>query len=113
MLVLTEDALLVCTHELGEVGIDPRQSWVTIGGRRVLVDSDPEARPISRCPNIGVAIKPCQQTLKVERGYSDFIRIDSQRVCLDTVTGKTDGTPPGVVMYHVRTPGQDFVEGQA
>lgn len=113
MLFLTEDALLVCTHELGKVGIDPRQSWVTISGRRVLVDSDPEARPISGCPNINIGVKPCQLTLRVERGYSDLIRIDSQRVCLDAVTGKTDGTPPGVVMYHVRTPGQTFVEGQA
>ena len=33
------------------------------------------------------------------------------RLCLDTVVGKTDGTPPGVVIYHVRQPGQDFVEG--
>lgn len=113
MRVLTEDALLVCAHELGEVGLDPRQGWVTINGRRVLVDSDPAQRPISRCPNIGVAIKPCQLTLPVEHGYSDFVRIDGRRVCLDAVTGKTDGTPPGVVMYHVRQPGQDFVEGSA
>lgn len=113
MKVLTEDALLVCAHELGEVGLAPQQGWVTINGRRVLVDSDPEKRPISRCPNIGVAIKPCQLTLPVERGYSEFVRVDGQRICLDTVTGKTDGTPPGVVMYHVRQPGQDFVEGLA
>lgn len=113
MLVLTEDALIVCAHELGEVGLAPRQDWVTVNGRKVLVDSDPEARPISKCPNIGIAIKPCQLTLKVDTGYSDFIRVDGQRVCLDTVVGKTDGTPPGVVIYHVRQPGQDFVDGNA
>ena len=56
MLVLTEDALLVCAHELGEVGVAPRQDWVTVNGRKVLVDSDPESRPITKCPNIGVAI---------------------------------------------------------
>lgn len=113
MLVLTEDALIVCAHELGEVGLAPRQDWVTVNGRKVLVDSDPEARPISKCPNIGIAIKPCQLTLKVDTGYSDFIRVDGQRVCLDTVVGKTDGTPPGIVIYHVRQPGQDFVDGNA
>lgn len=113
MLVLTEDALIVCAHELGEVGLAPRQNWVTVNGRKVLVDSDPEARPISKCPNIGIAIKPCQLTLKVDTGYSDFIRVDGQRICLDTVVGKTDGTPPGIVIYHVRQPGQDFVDGNA
>ena len=113
MLVLTEDALIVCAHELGEVGLAPRQDWVTVNGRKVLVDSDPETRPISKCPNIGIAIKPCQLTLKVDTGYSEFIRVDGQRVCLDTVVGKTDGTPPGIVIYHVRQPGQDFVDGNA
>jgi len=113
MLVLTEDALLICAHVTGQISLAPRQAWVTINGRRVLVDSDPESRPISGCPNIGVAIKPCQLTLRVERGYSDFIRVEGQRLCLDAVTGKTDGTPPGVVMYNVRMPGQDFVGGDA
>jgi len=113
MLVITEDALIVCAHELGEVGLKPLQDWVTINGRKVLVDNDPEGRPISKCPNIGIAIKPCQTTLRVEKGYSEFIRVDGRRLCLDTVQGKTDGTPPGVVIYHVRQPGQDFVEGGA
>lgn len=113
MLVLTEDALIVCAHELGEVGLAPHQDWVTVNGRKVLVDSDPEARPISKCPNIGIAIKPCQLTLKVDTGYSEFVRIGGQRICLDTVVGKTDGTPPGIVIYHVRQPGQDFVDGNA
>jgi hypothetical protein len=113
MLVLTEDALIVCAHELGEVGLAPKQNWVTIAGRKVLVDNDPESRPISKCPNIGVAIKPCQLTLRVDLGYSEFVRIGGQRICLDTVIGKTDGTPPGVVIYHVRQPGQAFVDGNA
>src|SRR5664279_3206896 len=110
MLVITEDALIVCAHELGEVGLKPLQDWVTINGRKVLVDNDPEGRPISKCPNIGIAIKPCQTTLRVEKGYSEFIRVDGHRLCLDTVQGKTDGTPPGVVISHLTQPWQDFVE---
>ena len=39
--------------------------------------------------------------------------IDGRPVCLDTVTGMTDGTPPGVVKYIVVDPAQDFVEGAA
>jgi hypothetical protein len=107
---LTEDAQLVCKHEIGNVKLDPVQDLVTITHRRVLVENDPEGRSISMCPNIGVTIKPCQKTLKVKEGYSGFIRVMGRRVCLDTVTGLTDGTPPGMVLYLVRKPGQELVE---
>ena len=109
MRVLTEDALLVCNHELGTVRIVATQDLVTVRGRRVLVETDPESRPIVGCPNVGATIKPCQQTLRVQTGYSDLIRINGRRVCLDIVTGLTDGTPPGTVQYKVRQPGQDLV----
>lgn len=112
MKFLTEDAVLVCDHENGIVAIAASQAWLTIAGRAVLVDSDPEGRPIAGCPNTGAMIKPCTSTLKVKKGYSDFIRVDGKAVCLDTVTGLTDGTPPGVVDYKVRRPGQDWVDQQ-
>jgi hypothetical protein len=111
MKVLTEDAVLVCNHELGKVNISASQSLVTVAGRKMLVESDPEAKSISACPNIGPTIKPCTNTLKVEAGYSSLVRVDGRRICLDTVTGLTDGTPPGVVKYHVVRPGQDLVDG--
>jgi len=110
MYLLTEDAVLVCAHELGIVGIAAAQHLVTVEDRRVLVEVDPEGRPIVGCPNIGPTIKPCTTTLRVQTGYSDLIRIDGRRACLDTVTGLTDGTPPGTVHYKVRSPGQTLVE---
>lgn len=113
MRLLTEDALLACKHVLGKVDLKPSQPWVSIQGRKVLVEPDPEGRSIKGCPNIGATIKPCQHTLKVKSGYSTWIRVDGQPVCLDTVQGLTDGTPPGVVLYTVRDPGQQFVEGDA
>jgi hypothetical protein len=109
MRVLTEDAVLVCAHELGIVGIAATQGLVRVNGRRVLVEKDPEGRPIAGCPNVGPAIKPCTSTLAVRAGYSGLVRIDGRRVCLDTVTGLTDGTPPGTVLYRVRSPGQTLV----
>ncbi len=109
MLLLTEDATLVCKHELGIVQIVATQDLVTVEGRRVLVETDPEGRPIKGCPNIGVGIKPCTTTLRVREGYSGWLRIQGRRICLDTVTGLTDGTPPGVVEYKVRSAGQEFV----
>jgi hypothetical protein len=54
-------------------------------------------------------MKPCLTTLKVQQGYSGLIDIQGRRVCLDTVTGLTDGTPPGTFKYSVRRPGQDLV----
>lgn len=109
MYLLTEDALLVCKHELGQVANTTSQSLVTIHRRKVLVDSNPEGRPITGCPNIGATIKPCTTTLKVTAGYSSLIRINGRRVCLDTVVGLTDGTPPGLVEYKVRHSGQNLV----
>ena len=107
--LLTEDAVVVCRHELGRVDLAPTQELVTINGRRVLVDNNPEGRPVKGCPNFGVKIKPCTNTLKVKKGYSSFITISGQSVCLISVVGLTDGTPPGVVEYHVREPGQLMV----
>ena len=109
MRLLSEDAVLICNHVLGTVGIDATQTLVRVNGRRVLVETDPEGRPISSCPNVGATIKPCQLTLRVQAGYSGLLRIDGKRVCLDTVDGLTDGTPPGTVHYRVRDPGQDLV----
>ena len=109
MKLLTEDAVLICNHVLGTVDVPPTQSLVTVEGRRVLVEVNPEGRPIQKCPNVGATIKPCQLTLPVQKGYSEWIRVDGRRVCLDTVTGLTDGTPPGTVHYRVLTPGQELV----
>ncbi len=113
MKLLTEDALILCDHVAGKASNLPGQSLVTIGGRRVLVEADPEGRAIAGCPNVGATIKPCTLTLKATAGYSAFIRVDGRRVCLDTLDGLTDGTPPGAIHYRVRLPGQDFVSGAA
>jgi len=110
MLWITEDTVVVCKHQLGRSDNRPSQGWLRIDTRRVLVDADPEGRTISGCPNVGPAIKPCMTTLKVKKGYSDWIRIGGQALCLDTVTGFTDGTPPGVVMYVVADAGQTWVK---
>jgi hypothetical protein len=109
MYLLCDNGVLVCAHELGIVQNQPSQSLVTIEGHRVLVDNDPQGRTIVGCPNIGPTIKPCTSTLVVQQGYSDFVRIEGRRVCLASVTGLTDGTPPGTVNYKVRSTGQNLV----
>jgi hypothetical protein len=108
VLLLTRDAVLKCAHA-GVVRNTTSQPFVTIAGRLVEVEADPEGRTIAGCPNIGATIKPCTHTLQVRGGYSTFVRIAGQPVCLDTVWGLTDGTPPGAVRYTVASPGQSFV----
>jgi hypothetical protein len=84
-----------------------------VAGRKIQIQPDPEGRTIGGCPNYGPTIKPCTTTLPVRGGYSTFIRISGSPVCLDTVWGLTDGTPPGIVKYQVASPGQQFVSGAA
>jgi hypothetical protein len=110
---LTEDAEVVCQHANGRVRLETSQSLVTIGRRVVLLEPDPVGRTISGCPNIGATIKPCQHTLRVDAGYSEFVRVNGKRVVLESLSGLTDGTPPGIVKYEMRRPGQDVVRASA
>jgi hypothetical protein len=110
MKLMTENAVVVCTHETGIVGIVATQKLVRINSRRVLVEPNPVGRPIVGCPNAAPPSKPCLTTLAVQQGYSGLLSINGKRICLDTVTGLTDGTPPGTVKYKVRTPGQGLVK---
>jgi hypothetical protein len=114
MKLLTENSSLKCQHK-GVVRNKPSQNWVTIEKHSVLVDNDPEGRDIDRCPNriTQAGVNPCRKTLKVNLGYSTFIRIDGHAVCLDSLTGLTDGTPPGSFKYNVVDTRQEFVAGVA
>jgi hypothetical protein len=110
MLLLTEDARLFCLHGPGgRVQIRATQDLLTIEKRRVLVETDPERQPITGCPMPPLAQRPCFSTLSVETGYSEWITVCGRRVCLDAITGVTDGDPIGTIHYVVRDPGQSFV----
>ena len=108
MLILTELAKLVCRHELGVLQLDPVQALVTVEQKRILVEPDPVGRGIRGCP-IGPPLKPCLRTLNVKVGYSDLVRINGRKMCLDTIVGLTDGPPPGSIEYKVNFAGQEFV----
>ena len=111
MLWLTEDARLRCDHG-GHVAIAATQDFVRIEQRRALVRPNPEQRGIAACPNANplAGILPCLHTLEVREGYSAFVRIGGQPVCLKTILGYTDGSPPRVANYKVADPGQAFVK---
>lgn len=112
---ITVASTIKCAHE-GTVRNVPSQQWVRVaasgedsGAPVVLVDSDPEGRTIGGCPNSGPDIKKCGLTLQVDKGYSEWIRIGGRAVVLSHLDGRTDGTLPGTVHYHVTDPRQDFL----
>jgi hypothetical protein len=105
---VTERATVRCGHD-GRVAGQASARWLTVAGVPVLVDDDPEGRPVAGCPNIGPTVKPCTRTLAVARGYSGWLRAGGRGVVLSHLDGLTDGTVPGTVHYTVRDPGQRLV----
>ncbi|GAA1832137.1 hypothetical protein GCM10009682_58290 [Luedemannella flava] len=105
---ITERSTVLCGHD-GVVVPVASQRWVRTGGAAVLVDNDPEGRAVKGCPNIGPTMKPCTTTLRVARGYSDWIRIGGRAVTLSNLDGLTDGTVPGTVHYRVEHTRQHLV----
>ena len=106
---LTQDAIVVCAHELGTVSAKSNQNLVTINGKPILVETDLAKQPIIGCPNFGTTITPCLITEPANTGYSLLVRINGQRACLDTITGLTNGSPPGLLKYKVRHCGQNLI----
>lgn len=111
MRCLTEDATLICDHG-GRVSIAATQDYVRIERRRILVRPNPENRGITGCPNSNplVGILSCRNTQDVRQGYSQFVRIGGDPICLETILGYTDGSPPRVANYKVVDAGQILVE---
>ena len=82
---------------------------MTIDQHRVLIEGDPVGRPIAGCTFAAPGNPPCLLTLAVKKGYSSFVTIGGRPVCLDTVTGLTNGFQPGTWNYKVKNAGQGFV----
>lgn len=106
MKAITEAAFITCDHATGVVAHSSSQSLVRITGSLVLVGQDPANNSINGCMNMGPTIRPCKNTLAVEQGRSSFVYIRGKPICLDTVVGGTDGTPPSATKYRVRSAGQ-------
>lgn len=106
MRLLVLPGMLRCGHD-GVVANTASQTWVRVAGAPVLVSNDPEGRSISMCPNISTNTKQCTRTGAVTTGYSTWVRIGGEPLCLDSVEGFTNGVPPS--KYTVRDPGQRFV----
>jgi hypothetical protein len=78
----------------------PRQTTVTIQGAPVLRETDIMGAPIVGCAQPPtVSSKPCTTVVSVLPGGSaPTVSAGGMPVHLDTLSGMTDGVPPGTVM---------------
>lgn len=109
---LTEDAKLICPHTPGRVKLHAGQSLVRVDGSRLLVKADPVGCNIQGCPN-SVGMSPCLNTLSVVKAYSGLIYIDGRPVCLDTLEGFSNGTPPGNLFWVAKGASGQKMAGQS
>lgn len=117
--ILTHKGVLRCCHRSplgGKVNVHVSQNFVRINGGKVNLEGDTENCSVNSlsCAIITDPSKnlfPCKQTKAETGGYSSFVTIEGQRICLDSVTGETISNPEGGT-YSVRNPGQRFVSAE-
>lgn len=102
----------MCAHG-GRVALTPRQGTILFQGGPVLCEPDLVGAPIIGCAQpVTASSKPCTVVVAVNPGSSSLrVTVDGRPVHLATLTGITDGVPPGVVT--VIDPGQAAVQGLA
>ena len=107
--IVTSNATILCAHG-GQVTIVPRQVQVEIQGGMVLREGDLSGAPIVGCaqpPSPGT--KPCTLVVSTLPGSSSpKVTVGGLPVLLATLSGMTDGVPPGVIA--VVSPGQMTVD---
>jgi hypothetical protein len=103
--LVTTAATIMCIHG-GQVMLTPRQTTVLAGGSPVLREGDLSGAPIVGClqpPSPGT--KPCTMVISTLPGSaSTHVMAAGAPVLLQTLSGITDGVPPGAIM--VASPGQ-------
>ena len=108
--VLNAKATIGCGHG-GSVQISAGQAKLVAGGAAVLVDGDLDGATISGCttPKSDKTSK-CQSVSSVIGGTAAKLSAGGSKVLLDTVSGLTDGVPPGTLV--VQTPGQTILQAR-
>jgi hypothetical protein len=107
--IVTTGATILCAHG-GQVMLTPRQTQVTIAGNPVLREGDLSGAPIVGCLQVpSLATKPCTTVISTLPGSaSTRVTAVGAPVLLATLSGITDGVPPGTIM--VVSPGQTTVQ---
>ncbi len=107
--VVTSNARIICAHG-GQVQLIPKQTTVSIQGGMVMRETDLIGAPILGCPVVpSTNSKPCTMVASTFPGGSaPNVLAVGMPVHLDTLSGITDGLPPGTIS--VVDPGQRVVQ---
>ena len=107
--IVTSNATILCVHG-GRVMVTPRQMKVLIQGGSVLCEGDLSGVPIVGCAQPPTpATKPCTMVVSTLPGSASLkVTAAGRPVLLSTLSGITDGVPPGTIM--VVSPGQMSVQ---
>src|SRR3954462_6779581 len=96
--IVNSNATIICAHG-GRLTITPRQSWVLVQGAPALCEPDLIGAPIvggAQPPT--PSTKPCTTVVATLPGSSSpRVTAGGRPVYLDTLSGMTDGVPPGLV----------------
>jgi hypothetical protein len=110
--IVTAAATVTCLHG-GQVTLIPKQTKVLIKGSPVLCEPDLVGSPIVGCPvPPSPGSKPCLVVTSVIPGPTSTslkVKVGGRPAYIATLTGLTDGVPPGTIM--VANPGQVAVQG--
>jgi hypothetical protein len=107
--LVTTGATILCSHG-GKVTLTPGQTTVSIQGGAVLCEPDLVGAPIVGCAQPATpSSKPCTTVASTTPGSSSpRVSVGGRPVYLDTLSGLTDGVPPGTI--RLGDPGQSVAE---
>jgi hypothetical protein len=107
--IVTANATITCVHG-GQVMLTPRQAKLFAQGGAALCEPDLVGCPVVGCaqpPSPGT--KPCTAVISTFPGSATpRLTVQGRPVYLQTLTGLTDGVPPGAIMCV--NPGQTIVQ---
>jgi hypothetical protein len=108
--ILTSNATVLCVHG-GQVMLIPSQSQVTIQGGAVMCEPDLMGAVIVGCAQPpSPSTTPCTAVVSTFPGSTSLkVSVGGCPAYVATLSGLTDGVPPGAIM--VVDPGQTQVEG--
>jgi len=107
--IVTTNATIVCAHG-GQGMLVPKQTQGQIQGGAILCEGDLSGAPIVGCAQPPTpSTKPCTTVASTLPGSAaPTVMVAGRPVLLATLSGITDGVPPGTIM--VVQPGQTTVQ---
>ena len=93
--VLTTGSTVKCSHQ-GTATLSSTAK-LTVGTKSVLLSTDFASWPIAGCTQTGGPPTPCTSIVSVAAGAATKLTVGGVAVLLDTLSGPTNGAPPGTV----------------